>query len=241
MSDNNPIVNKTFTYAVPDTWRGDTFDLGKTDTHTYKGPRFLTFEIDKDTGRESGWCIWEERDLERPCALDVERVTVDCTLNDENALLCEIANDCGDPEQVNFRFTREWKEQYVAPEGYRHLWEPVEIEPRDIYDEFNITYDFETGKFNLPIKTFDSEVRTDLTWDDIRRVRDKTLADTDGKVSPDMPQSLQDEWFTYRELLRNLPDALAAFPPFIAAQMFPKTPDFAPPPTMDAGNNGKTT
>lgn len=224
--------NKTFTYKVPDEWRGNTFNLGKTRTFTYKGPRFLTFEIDKNTGRESGWCLYRPEELERPCALDCIRVTIDATESDEMALLAEIANDQGDPDQVNFRMSREWVVKFQAPEGYQSIWEPKddEVEPRDIYDEFDITYDFETGEFNLPVKDLEREGwRTDITWDDVREHRNKLLINTDGKISEDMPDSVKQIWLNYRDLLRNLPTALAEFPAHVAAHMFPKEPGYDPP------------
>ena len=55
-------------------------------------------------------------------------------------------------------------------------------------------------------------------------VRNKILEDTDGRISSDMPQSIQQQWIDYRNLLRDLPDALAEFPAYIAAHMFPRTP-----------------
>ena len=226
---------KTFTYKVPDEWRGNTFKLGKTATHTYKGPRFLTFEIDKNTGKESGWCITTPQELERPCPLDCIRVTIDAMESDEMGLLAEIANDVGNPESVNFRMNREWVVKYPAPEGYTSIYEPTAVEPRDIYDEFNITYDFLEGDFNVPIKDLEAEGwRTDITWDDVRAVRNKMLEDTDGKISPDMPESVAAQWTTFRNLLRNLPDALAHYPAHIAAHMFPRVPGGA---TISDGTN----
>lgn len=235
MAYNNPYVEKTFTYPIPNEWRSTEFSAGKTGTFTYKGPRYLTFEIDKESGKESGWCLTSELELERPCPLDCVRITVDCTLNDENALLCEIANDCGDMDQVEFRTLREWKILHTAPEGYNHTYYTDDFEPRDIYDEFNITYDFDTGKFNLPVKGWENEGVTDLTWDDVREVRDKMLEDTDGKISDDMPESIQAEWRNYRELLRKLPSALAEFEPWIAAKMFPTPPGGKPPRSVGEG------
>jgi hypothetical protein len=219
-------IEKTFTYKIPNEWRTDDFSQGKTGTFTYKGPRYLTFEIDKNTKEEAGWCLWEDRDLERPCALDCVRVTVDCSLNDENALLCEIANDCGDPEQVKFRNERTWTVKYQPPEGYEPILITDQYEPRDIYDEYGITYDFENGKFNIPIKTLETDGwDISITWDDVKEVRDKMLKDSDGKISDDMPEEIQQQWRTYRQLLRDLPDALKEFPPYIAGHMFPKSPD----------------
>lgn len=229
MAYENPNVEKTFTYPIPNEWRSTDFSDGKTGTFTYKGPRYLTFEINSDPnsddyGKESGWCLTSEIELERPCPLDCVRITVDCTLNDENALLCEIGNDCGDMAQVEFRTNRVWKILHKGPPGYSHTYYTDEFEPRDIYDEFNITYDFDTGKFNLPVKGWENEGPTDLTWDDVRAVRDKQLEDTDGKISDDMPESIQNEWKEFRRLLRELPTALAEFEPWVAAKMFPPIP-----------------
>jgi len=222
--DDIEFVETEFTYKIPDDFREDTFELGKTGTYTYKGPRYLTFEIDKETGKESGWCLICPEELERPTPLNCIRVTVDCTLT-ENGLLCEIANDEGRQDAVEFRDTRKWVVYYEAPEGYTNIEKPTEVEPRDIYDEFNITYDFLTGEFNVPLHTWNTDVPIDLTWDDIREKRDKMLKDTDGAVGDDTPQSIKDKWYTYRQLLRDLPENLKDYPPFIAAQMFPIMPD----------------
>jgi hypothetical protein len=226
MAYENPRIEKTFTWPMPDEWRSTEFTAGRTGTWTYKGPRFLTFEIDKESGRENGWCLTTERELEKPCPLNAVRITVDCTLNDENALVCEIANDHGDPAAVEFRTFREWKILHEGPPGYNHTWYTDEMEPRDIYDEFSITYDFETGKFNLPVKGWENEGRMDVTWDDIKELRNKFLSDTDGKISDDMPAELQQKWRDYRQLLRDLPTALAHIPPFQAAKMFPTSPEY---------------
>lgn len=226
MAYENPRIEKTFTYPVPDEWRSTEFTTGKTGTWTYKGPRFLTFEIDKESGRETGWCLTTERELEKPCPLNAVRITVDCTLNDENALVCEIANDVGSQEAVDFRTFREWKILHEGPEGYNHTWYTDEVEPRDIYDEFTITYDFETGKFNLPVKGWENEGRVDVTWDDVRELRDRFLADTDGKISEDMPEEIKEKWRAYRILLRDLPDRLSHIPAFQAAKMFPTSPEY---------------
>lgn len=214
----------TFTYKIPDDFRENTFDLGKTGTFTYRGPRYLTFEIDKETGRESGWCLTTPKELERPCPLNVERVTVDCT-ETENGLLCEIANDQGHDDAVEFRQTREWVSYYTAPDGYTSIEKPTEYEPRDIYDEFNITYDFDTGEFTIPIHDWGTDINTSMGWDEVKKLRNKMLKDTDGAYTDDMPDEIKNVWIEYRQKLRDLPTALAEFPPHIAAQMFPPVPD----------------
>jgi len=217
-------ITKEFTYPIPDEWCCAEFNNGNTGTWTYEGPEFLTFEIDKVSGKESGWCLWTDEDLERPCALDVQRVTVDCK---EQPLLCEIANDCGKEEALQLRETREWIDSGISPDGYENTQtlRTEDFEPRDIYDEFNIVYDFDTGEFNIPIKDHDSHgVPDSFTWDDFRKFRNDALDDADGVIDDGMPEEMRQEWLTYRQLLRDAPTALAEFEPGLAVQMLPGSP-----------------
>lgn len=225
---DNPIIEQQFTFPIPNEWRSTDFSLGKTGTWTYKGPRFLTFEIDIETGKEKGWCLYEERDLERPVDVDCVRITVDATENDEMALLAYIGNDIGDPDNVIWRTNRQWLILYEAPEGYSHVYYSDQYEPRDIYDEFEIRYDFEEQKFILPVKGWENEGEVNLTWDDVREQRNRMLEETDGAISEDMPDSLKNQWITFRRLLRELPTALAHIPAFQAAKMFPPYPGTMP-------------
>jgi hypothetical protein len=221
-------ITKQFTYPIPDEWLSEDFSNGNTGTWTYEGPEFLTFEIDINTGKETGWCLWTDEDLERPCALDVRRVTVDCK---EQPLLCEIANDCGKEEALQLRETREWVEYAVSPDGYENV-QTIRIEdfePRDIFDEFNITYDFDTEEFSIPVKGHDDGgVPDDFTWDDFRILRDRMLQDADGVIDDGMPEEIRQKWLDYRQLLRDAPTALAEHPPGVAVQMLPSAPNPKP-------------
>lgn len=237
-------ITKEFTYKIPDEWGFDEFTQGKTGTYVYEGPEFLTFEVCNDPtnpnyGKETGWCLWEPADLERPCALDVTRITVDCK---EEPFLCEIANDQGKDSDNEFRTNRQWTVQYATPEGYEDVHKPLndEVIPRDIYDEWNITYDFETEEFNVPVRTFAAQgVKMDLTWAEVRLVRNELLQGTDGRINDDMPEALKQKYRTYRQLLRDLPAQLEAegYEPWQVMMMFPRHPDGdnAPPPEMLGG------
>ena len=221
-------IEKTFTYPIWDEWRKNSFENGRTGTFTYKGPEFLTFEVGNDPAdtdnyqKESGWCLWEKTDLERPTAADITRITVDCK---ENPLLCEIGNDDGKEEGVILRRQREWKTLWDAPEGYPDVEFTDDVEPRDIYDESNITYDFDKQEFNIGIHDWAATgTKMDLTWDEVRDVRDQELHDTDAKVGQsDAPQAIQTAWLEYREKLRDLPAKMKAmgFEPYQAVMMFP--------------------
>ena len=220
-------VDTKFTYKIPDDFRESSFELGLTGEFTYSGPRYLTFEIENETGKETGWCLVYPAELERPCALDSTRVIVDCSLQ-ENGLLCEIANDQGDPRQVEFRAERTWVTYFEAPEGYTSIEKPTDYEPRDIYDEFNITYDFDTEEFNIPIHDWETDFDQSMTWDNFKTLRNNMLADTDGAYTDDMPDEIKNKWIKYRQLLRDSTTALAEFEPYIAIQMMPPMPVIDP-------------
>lgn len=218
-------IKKTFTYKIPNEWGFDDFSEGKTGEWTYEGPEFITLEIDKETGEEAGWCLIYPEELERPCPENIVRITVDCN---DNPLLCEIANDQGQDKAQQLRFTREWEVQVKAPEGYPDIMKPVVVEPRDIYDEFNITYNFETEEFHIPVRTYASTGnQMDLTWDDVRTVRDRHLKEMDGRISDDMPESLKANILEYRQKLRDLPNKMIemGLEPWMAPFMFPEHPD----------------
>jgi hypothetical protein len=217
-------ITKQFTYKIPDDYLSDKFTKGLTGTWTYKGPDVVYMQMDKETGKENGWCLWEPRDLERPCPLNCERIKVDCATD---TLLAFICNDNGSEEDATFKGNRGWVTQFEAPAGYTTIQKPAAFEPRDIYDEHNITYNFDTKTFNIPVKTYESVFPgcNLTTWDKIRSMRNKLLEDTDGKISSDMPKQLQEKWLNYRELLRTLPDKLAEFPLHVIVQMFPRPPN----------------
>lgn len=223
-------VSVDFTYPVWDAWHEDSFANGLTDTHTYNGPEFLTFEItndpdSEDYGKESGWCLWLKQDLERPAGADITRVTVDCK---QNPLLCEIGNDEGREDMILKRRQREWEILWDAPDGFPDVEYTTDIEPRDIYDDANITYDFDSGEFTIGVRTWESEgSNMDLTWQQVRDMRDEVLHETDAKVGQtDAPQELQDEWINYRQRLRDFPSLMQSrgWEPWQAVMMMPIPP-----------------
>ena len=223
-------IEKTFTYPIWDSWGENKFSAGRTATHTYKGPEFLTFEItndpnDEDYGKESGWCLYEKAELERPTGNDITRITVDCK---ENPLLCEIGNDNGREDLVAFRRGREWKVLWDAPEGYPDVEYTDELEPRDVYDQAAISYDFDKQECNIGIHDWTSRGSDlGLTWTQVRDVRDAALHESDQKVGmSDAPDHLQDAWKEYRQKLRDLPAVMEAkgYEPWQAVMMFPLMP-----------------
>lgn len=223
-------VSVEFTYPIWDEWRKNSFTQGRTGTFTYNGPEFLTFEVNNDPdsedyGKESGWCLWLKSDLERPAGADITRVTVDCK---ENPLLCEIGNDEGREDLIMMRRQRDWEILWDAPDGYPDVEYTDELEPRDIYNDADITYDFNTGEFNIGVRDWVATgSKMDLTWQEVRDLRDQMLHESDAKVGmSDAPDDIQEAWKVYRQRLRDLPSLMQerGYEPWQAVMMFPNQP-----------------
>lgn len=219
-----PWIKRQFTYNVPNRYMTDDFSEGKTATYEYYGPEYLTVHVDKNTGREIGWCSWNPEEIEVPVALDELRVVIDCK---EETLLCELINDMGRDEDAEFKSTRDWATLYKAPEGYTDIEYPVQLLPREIYDESKVKYNFETEEFTFPVQTHSTLSKIDVdkfTWDHFRATRNEMLKATDGVLDDQMPEETRQAWIKYKQLLRDAPEALKNFPPYFAAQMLPYAP-----------------
>ena len=94
-------------------------------------------------------------------------------------MLCEIANDEGREDLVAMRRGRTWKvhgTSMVIPD----VEYTDELESRDVYDEWNIYYDFENDKWNIGTHDWEATgVDKSVTWQDVRDVRDRQLHETD--------------------------------------------------------------
>lgn len=222
-----PNIRKEFKYRIPNEYFSDDFSEGKTGTLVYEGPEYVTFEIDKNTGRETGWVLLSAEESERPTPQDSVRITVDC---DDNPLLCELANDQGKDSDAEFMAKRAWKIKCKAPEGYVDVEVPVELHPRDIYDETKIKYDFDSKEFIIPIKTHKTVTKIipeKITWDHFRIQRNRELQQTDGVLDEYMPEEQKQKWLNYKQLLRDAPEKLSEFGPFYAGMMLPTPPSDA--------------
>ena len=60
----------------------------------------------------------------------------------------------------------------------------------------------------------------------IRSMRDAKLAASDGKIAPDMPEALKQQWLDYRQKLRDLPADWADVPNYLVR--FPQSPEDGP-------------
>jgi len=198
-------ITKMLTYSIPDKLYSLENTLGKTSTQLYEGPDEIVMWLDKETGYLMQ-AFAPEDEPDRPLPLDLKREILKA---DSDVNCCKIGLIYGGLE---------------APKIYEVSVGPVDqpnatlIDPSDV----RIVYsrDSVTADYTAPLKFFD---RPRIPSDDfIRSRRDSLLAKSDGKISPDMPESLKQQWLDYRQKLRDLPADWAEVPNYLVR--FPRSP-----------------
>lgn len=197
------------TYSIPDMLYSLENTLGKTSTQLYEGPDEIVMWIDKETGyMTAAYALDEEPD--RPLALNLKRVILRA---DTDINCCKIGLIYGGLE---------------APKVYEVSVGPVDqpnatvVDPSDIrivYDKDSVTVDY-----TAPLKFF--EYKRDRGDEFIRSVRNQKLATSDGKIAPDMPSALRQQWLDYRQKLRDMPVDWAGVPGYLVR--FPRSPEDGP-------------
>jgi hypothetical protein len=222
-----PMVSVEYEYAVPNQFYTDhSFTQGKKRTTTYDGPDKIYLIVDQVTGKEThGPLTAEEKADGRPVPVGSMYYEVDCI---ENPLFCQFrAPIIDEAEEDHSHVVSHPDSPNIA--GYKQLTYQEPLLPRNIYDKYNTRVNLETGELTIPVYTplealFGGAMREDVTWDYIRRKRGSELERCDMNVGGDIPMSVQQPWLDYRQLLRDLPTALAGVPPAIVLRMFPAHP-----------------
>ena len=195
----------------------------KTRTAVYDGPDKIYLIVNNETGKEDfGPITEEEKNDGRPIPEGCRYVEVDCL---ENPLVCQLRAPVIDEAE------EEYEEEFAHPqspliEGYPQLTVQYPLMARDVYDGMDLTID-KDNNITVPVRSIANQLfgHEQLpTWDEVRKTRNRELANTDGKIDPDMPQEIQDKWKNYRKLLRDMPEKLKDVPPHIAILMMPLEP-----------------
>ena len=194
------------TYSVPDQLYSTETTLGKTSTQLYEGPDEIVMWLDKETGYLMQ-AFAPEDEPDRPLPLDIRREILKA---DTDINCCKIGLIYGGLEQPKI---------YEVAVGPVDQPNATVVDPSDIrivYDKDSVTVDY-----TAPLKFF--EYKKDRSDEFIRSVRDAKLAESDGKIAPDMPEELKQQWLDYRQKLRDLPDDWLEVPNYLVR--FPLSPD----------------
>ncbi len=238
------IISHNWKLKLPNNFLVDhSFSDGKERDQTYDGPDKIYLQLGAD-GKEKYGPITEDDIADgRPRPADVvEWCEVDCAASDDNALICQLRAPVID-EKEEERGTGEIIHQGSPDLGsdYPRFSYSTPLMPDDIYNWDTIKKNGTSGKLEISAFTVKEKLNgydQDLTWDNIRSQRDRTLSASDGAIAEDMPTDLKDAWKAYRQKLRDFPKTMAdaGVEPNIAQHMFPDEPNFSDPPADPAPN-----
>ena len=197
------------TYSIPDHLFSLENTLGKTSTQLYEGPDEIVMWLDKETGYLTQ-AFAPEDEPDRPLPLDLKREILKA---DSDINCCKIGLIYGGLEDPKIY------EVSVGPVDQPNatVMDPSDI--RIVYDKDSVTKDYKA-----PLKFFEN--KREYSIERIRSERDSRLAKSDGKIAPDMPEALKQQWLDYRQKLRDLPTDWADVPLYLVR--FPRSPEDGP-------------
>ena len=220
-----PYIELNYDMPIPNEYLVDhSFSEGKTIPCNYHGPDKLWLHIEKETGKEKyGPLTAEDMADGRPCPLDCYFYELDCI---EYPLIAQLRAPIINELQDDFT-ERKPHPQSPKIDGYPQYTYGWPLKPEDVWDRFSVQ--IIDGKpaikaFSVAQRMFGKD--TLMPWDNVRAKRDMDLRLSDAQVAEDMPQSLKDEYFAYRQLLRDFPTVMQEnnVPPHIAYFMMPEHP-----------------
>ena len=198
MDNNMNLIEKTFTYDLPDDYLYQTNDLKKTGTWTYKGPDKIWVMISKDDNKFKGWHLDESNDGETyPTPLDMYKVFIDC---EKEPLLATLFGPGHHYDYGSLEHSEE-----VLPDGT--IYSRPETPPPDhTYEVREIVYDPDTNTF---VKPYPWKV-PHSDWTLIRTWRNDLLQSSDYRVGDHMPKEVAAKWEEWRQTLRDIPQSHGA-------------------------------
>ncbi len=190
-----PITTQTtsFTYDIADSIYASTSTQSRSATGTYTGPDRVWVFVDSVTNilqlafaplttHEDG------ADVPTPSGT----IKVEVTADDNPTIIAMLKEDCVTYNDVS-------TVDEILPDGTVFTVNSTATLSQTYHRE-NLTYDVSTNTWDLG-----EFIAAPLTWDNVIAFRNNMLTASDGKISPDMPDSVKQPWIAYRQALRDLP------------------------------------
>jgi len=195
----NTIIEKTFTYDVPDDYLSTERTLNKTATHTYTGPNKIWVFIDNETNKYVGpWLTEAEDGADVPTPLHKTKVMVDC---ETDPIICQIIG-----ADILHRTPYDDLEQHSETLPCGSVYTRVKDTPPDhTHDHEELEWSSENQGWILP-----GFREPHVTWHDLRKWRNGALGATDSLVPDDAPESHTAPWVEFRQKLRDMPQVHGA-------------------------------
>ena len=238
------IISQGWQLSLPNDFLTDhSFSDGKQRDQTYDGPDKIFLQINAE-GKEVYGPLTEDDIADgRPKPLDVVQwYEVDCARSNLHTLICQLRGPViNEKEEDRGAGTDVIHAGSPKVDGdvYPQFTYSSTLFPDDVYNWESITVanPGSAGPDDISIQAFTPKekmngVDFDKTWDHVREHRNKVLANSDGQIAEDMPDTLKTQWKDYRQSLRDLPAKMqaAGVHPNFADMMFPMEPNFTNPP-----------
>lgn len=189
-------VTKAFTYNIADELFGNTTVDGRTASASYTGPDRVWIFVDETTGqlsRQYPPLTSQEDGGDVPVPNGTIRVEV--TAEDDIQILAMLKE-----EFVTYSDVTTTSE--ALPEGYGSVEFNNTATLSETYDVDDLVRNIDNNTWNdLPL------IDDGITWEQLISSRNVQLGASDGRISPDMPDSVKQPWIDYRQLLRDFPAA----------------------------------
>lgn len=200
----NTIASKTFTYKVPNERYGTDDSDGDTVSITYDGPDTVYVFVDADGDHKGKRNRALTELLEADDGADVPlpdgTVRVEVKLDDD-PLIMAILRPSGSTNTINNQSEVSETVSHASLGDYPIINYDNKPSPQETYvHEHLLEYDIDNAEWKTP-----GYQEPEVTWDEVIIARDSMLEGSDGKISPDMPDSVKEPWVTYRAMLRDLP------------------------------------
>lgn len=196
-------ITLTFTYPIQDDYLSQTFTEQRSAQYTYSGPNKIWVFIHNETGKiqNMNWFTEAEGGPDLEDIPEHTKVEIECGAN---PLACELIGsnkyewDRADQEMVSIDL----------PDGTTYEY-PKYPEPNHTYTTEDMTYNFETGKFDfIPLENW-------RDWDQISELINNKLERVELQESriADFPASLQTALSDYKSKLQSFLTDWADIPP----------------------------
>lgn len=215
-------IKKTFNIEIPEDFLHENILTPRSQDWEYIGDEFIYVYVDKITNIASLGTLSEEMYNDgRPIPLDKYVVKVDAK---KEPLIASLL--CG-PYKTDNKFEINRPNPDILIDSHPDYGEYKISSKFHVSELFSniIKYDPINQKWILTTLHYTDILNVkELTWDMLRTKRDSSLKSTDGMESGDMPETMITELREYRRKLREWPNVMADKDPWIAYNLFPKTP-----------------
>ncbi len=206
----NKIIEKTFSYKLPDQYLYQTSNQNKTGRWTYRGPDKLWIFADEDTGKLRGAFHYTEKEDGATVPTPQGQIKILVEAEKDPIIASMVYNS------VDYGTLPHTTEQ--LPDGAVYKC-PNPTPPDHTYELTEIVYDNTNKRFIEPFPW----KKPHMTWEELKSARDGILAGSDASLAKVIDPAVKQQWEIYRQKLRDLPRTFAGVDPWKVP--FPNAPD----------------